>query len=207
MFPENNGAGSREMHLLALETRIKDDLKPGFYAKNKVDGNWTREFKNEAVVGKIVGFYMDSYEHNGETVNKVIFNLQDDFNFAKIEAGLNSATKSLINTLAGAENLPGSKLLVRMYEDKNGYAGIYVEINGEKGNWKYSYKTDIPAGEEYQIPGGKTGKSYAKQEEFFINVVKNEITPQFADYDANALPVATEAEAVVPEPATDDMPF
>jgi hypothetical protein len=105
-----------------------------------------------SISGKLVKIENSHYEYEGDTINTVIIFLADEENkeYYKIESGRNSLMRSIVNSLASAEDLNQS-VVIRVYNAKEtGRARVWVGIYDKAEddfvslNWKLSFD-DIKA--------------------------------------------------------------
>lgn len=92
--------------------------------------------------GTLIGAKADSYEYEGSMKNtmKLLFEDSDGEQF-QLDAGYNSITRSLLNSILGFmdANPPKTKMDIQLslYISKAGYKQIWIKINGARAEWKW----------------------------------------------------------------------
>lgn len=182
-----------------LKTLIGEDYdQPTFAVMDKnSDGKWRASDQTyNQVEGILKEVSHDSYTYEGNTIGTYSFVIEDEEGSYKIDMNSNSMSRSVINSLAGVPlGAVGNSVLFRLYRNNKGYDTCYVEVNGQRANWKFEMG-QFPTAEKVQV-GNKTVVDDSAATEFFNNLIDNEIMKS----------------SPAPEPATqvaeddDDMPF
>jgi|WetSurMetagenome_2_1015567.scaffolds.fasta_scaffold104931_3 hypothetical protein len=135
--------------------------------KNK-KGEWEVVATGNNYEGIFVDAKIEEYTYKKDTLNKIVLEFHDeDGNKETLSANFNSLTLNIINTLSSVENLVGKKISFTVYTKKDDKGEdrprIFIEINGQKGEWKYG--PDI------------VGKIYEHQDKW-IDMFNKHIKPQ-----------------------------
>lgn len=122
--------------------KIEDQAFPKFHQVGKENGEWVTVAEGDYYEGTFVDAKIEEYEYKKETQNKLVMEFHDeDGNKETVSCNFNSLALNIINTLAGQDSLVGKKIAFTVYskKDKEGEdrARIYIEINGQKTEWKY----------------------------------------------------------------------
>ena len=180
-----NNSGGNFTYLSIKAGSSRDELDPGLYSGKEKIG--------QGYEGKLLSFaYRPWTDDRGRDQNAFKFAIDgsengDGSEIAIISINFNMMAMSLINTLAKASEekgalFAGSTIMLRAYE-KGGYAKLYIEIDGEKGDWLYPW--DKVAGI----------KDDAKR---WGDLVKKHITPNLPE----KFVMDGDTEGSVPEPVT-----
>lgn len=122
--------------------KIKDQAFPVIEQVGKEDGEWVAIAEGDYYEGIFVDAKVEEYEYKKETKQKLVMEFHDDGgNKETLSVNFNSLALNIINTLAGQDSIVGKKIAFTVYskKDKEGEdrARIYIEINGQKTEWKY----------------------------------------------------------------------
>lgn len=122
--------------------KIKDQAFPEIHQVGKEGDEWVSVAKGDFYEGIFVDAKIEEYEYKKETQQKLVMEFHDEEgNKETLSVNFNSLALNIINTLAGQDSLIGKKISFTVYskKDKEGEdrARIYIEINGQKTEWKY----------------------------------------------------------------------
>lgn len=122
--------------------KIKDQAFPVIEQVGKEDGEWVAVAEGDYYEGTFVDAKIEEYEYKKEMKQKLVMEFHDESgNKETLSVNFNSLALNIINTLAGQDSLVGKKIAFTVYskKDKEGEdrARIYIEINGQKTEWKY----------------------------------------------------------------------
>lgn len=198
------GFGTQSPSFAGLfKMKIEDQTNPIFQELTKEGDKWVVSATAQDLTFDLLNMSFGNYEYRGDKVDKLIMEINIGWEApCKLEMNLsNGIAQSIINTLSNVEQLPGSEIMMRVYTSNSGHASVYIEIDGERGSWKFD--------------GSTVSKIYGKPERW-IDMAKKYILPQFEDvFDRAAAeemqePQRTEKPVKKSEPAPvedDDLPF
>lgn len=128
-----------------------------------------------AFAGHIRGVEYKEDEYQGEKIHRLHLTFRDHNGAEEIlQCGLlASAGKSILNTIAGTDNPDHLEIApyINTVGDKE-YVNVYIKVNGQKGEWKYSPRDDFPRAVEVTLPSGKKVKDDANVLPFFIQLAE-----------------------------------
>lgn len=198
----NLGFGTRKSEYVGYyKLAIKDQSHPVIEKIEKIDGEWQPASTEDNITFRIIDLRVASRDTDkyGKRYSVEIDMDLDDGGKSKISVNLNSIGKNILNTLASVKDLPNSIVSLSVYtrnKDGQDYAAVYIEVNGNKGEWKL--------GVDKLKAMDKDHKWEAFAEKFII--------PQFTDFTWK--PEDSEDDLVfetTEEPATeseeDDLPW
>lgn len=185
-----------------MSAKTSDGAVPGFYKGIKqVDGKY--EFKStmfNEMFGRVVSIEHSTYEHNSEIKHQFKLKMLDNEGAVDlIQFGFNSASYSLLNTLAGSDI--SKEITMNIWSKDVGsqtYAQIGVKVGGEKGTWAYKPE-ELPKAETAEV-FGKTVKNEEPVINFWVNVIENVIKPKLAGVAPSAAEVDLGGNDLQPDP-------
>ena len=134
-----------------------------------------RVIEGDVYSGHIRGVEYKEDEYQEDKIHKVLFIFRDAHGSEEVlQCGLlSSAGKSIMNTIAGTPN-PDHLEIAPHIKEFNGkkFVNVYIKVNGDKGEWKYSPRDDFPKAEEIRLPSGKMVKDDANVLPFFIQLAE-----------------------------------
>ena len=149
------------------------------------------------VEGHITKLEASGYEFEGKFRNTFNLTLQDDEGSYILQSAFTNIGRTILNSLAGAEQLGDIKL--SLYINKKGFKSVWVENNGERTEWKYPIDEQMDMVEEVKNKAGEVlQKDYSALEQFYIDTVIPKI--------ANKLDIVQQVEQVE-EREDEDIPF
>lgn len=201
----SNSSGTAQIYKLKVQ---KDTGIPKFYQQEKIDEIWqdTKSFND--MEGFLKSVSMESFQWEGKTKNSLKVIMADNVSDEKIiiTMYMDNTTRSMLNSLAGADDLSGVlRLEARKWgKTEKKYATIFVKIDEKQARWKYEID-EIPKVVETQNSRGETVYwDDSDANEFFKGVIERDINPRLKNENQTA---QTEEPEDQPEPVTDDLPF
>lgn len=205
----SNSSGNAQIYKLKVQ---KETGIPYFFRQEKLNDKWidTDTFQN--MEGYLKSISMESYTHEGKSKQSIKITMSDNMTDEKIiiTMYMDNATRSMLNSLAGAEDLSG---LLRLEARKWGktekkYPTIFVKIDEKPIKWKY------PIDEIPKIIETKNSKDVtvdwddSDANEFFKVVIENDINPRLkAERSTHTYQPTTMEEPESEMPPHDDLPF
>lgn len=167
------GASNTGQNRIFYKLRVEKETNIPLFCKQKKDSNgtWVVDETFNTISGFLKKIELDSYQWEGDTVETLKFIFDDDAGGSafQMETGFNYLSRSILNTLMGADSIGHVK--IRVYtskaKDTNSkvYPAAYLEINKAKAGW--AYKADeVPKAKEVRV-GGKTLKDDSELNDFF----------------------------------------
>ena len=122
--------------------KIKDQAYPEFQLMGKKNGEWEAIQTDEVYEGVFLNASIEQYEYQKKMRNKLVMEFQDSTTKERetVSVNFNSIALSIINTLSSVDKLVGKTIKMSVYSkrDEKGEdrPRIYIEVDGEKGEWK-----------------------------------------------------------------------
>lgn len=150
---------TKRITFLSLKSKTSDtDPTPYFGKQEKKGDSWQITEKFNSVDGYLKSIKHSSYEYEGETKYKCTIEFQDESGeVTVVGCNFNNLLYSILNSLAGIDFLGLVDIRVYSKNAKDGgkvFASAYVQNDGKKTDWKYSYET-VPKSEKVKV-GNKT---------------------------------------------------
>jgi len=212
-FGFENDSTSKYSQVFFVKPRLKDQV--GFELTWNKDGKKYIS-KTKKLQGKLLRIEQSSYVYDKEMIETLKFHIEWLNKDKKpvlfiLGTSYTSVVRNLLNSLLSCKE-PIDKISLTLYENKEGYASLYTLINGNKSEWKYTWKALNEMIEDIKHP--KTGKvlqrDYTELNEYLkdellgmINVIIPEhkvVIPEqsadnhFKDDVSNKSDVVTESE-------------
>lgn len=175
-------------------------------SKNEETDKYEDLDNEEFIEGKLTKIKVREYEWEGKPIRKGQLHLVDSKagEFYIVEFGMNSVSRSIINSLAGATE-PIERVKINLWNNKQGFPNASIKVNGLPTDWLYDWNDEIKPriglidelDEDNNVVGQK--KSYKKldawllDEVFTVNIAKL-ISDKAEIVPPNGKPVASEAE-------------
>jgi len=175
----SNSTGKAQIYKLKIQ---KETGVPKFVQQEKNDEAWedTKSFSD--MEGYLKSISMEQFTWEGKTKNSLKVIMTDNVTDEKIiiTMYMDNATRSMLNSLAGAEDLSGVlRLEARKYgKTEKKYPTIFVKMNGNQCRWKY------PIDEIPKIIETKNSRDItvdwddSDANEFFKLVIERDINPR-----------------------------
>lgn len=160
------------------------------------DGEVTIEAAASDISFRITDVSYRQFEGNHGVKTKFFFTMDlGEDNPSRLSMNLNNLTKNILNSLANVEDLHNAFISLRVYTSESGYATPYMEVNGERSDWKFNVD---------QIKGMKTDDAWIKMAEKFV-IPQFDIAPKTIE-GPEGMELQLEETAPANE-ETDDLPF
>ena len=123
--------------------KIKDQSFPEFQLMGKKNGEWEVIESNGVYEGVFLNASIEQYEYQKKMRNKLVMEFIDPVTKEKetVSVNFNSIALSIINTLCSVDKIVGKTIMMNVYSKKDNNnedrPRIYIEIDGEKGEWKF----------------------------------------------------------------------
>lgn len=168
-----NQTGTRKT-FFSLKAKTSDsDPTPYIGRQEKGDAGWHIAEKFNAIEGRLVSIAHSSYEYQGEQKTKIIIGLDDGNEEMSLEGNFNSLVYSILNSLAGTNNLGNIEINVWLSKElvngKN-FPKCAVKNDGDKTTWKYDWN-NVPKAKDVKV-GNKTYKDDSDVVEFWKKEVE-----------------------------------
>jgi len=200
---------NKQVTFVKLKTD-KETKQPFFIAQGKEGDSWVEVERHQKFSGPLESITVKEREWEGSTIESVVFEFSDGNEYYKIESSFNNLSRSILNSLAGVDYKLGPTIMVSLYKNKEGYASVYVETDGERASWKFSMD-ELPEIKRIRF-NGKDQSDFEDVNNFFKGVIE---AINIKLKDAPALPPksdpTTEMETATTNPKSklgpDDLPF
>jgi hypothetical protein len=156
---------------------IKETDEPFFFKSEKQGDTYVLTDKYDLMSGRLVKVETGSYVYEGKEKKTFSIFLDDGGTSIKIEGHLNGMTRTMLNTICGADSIGMVELSAKLWGKKGEkkYPTVFVEVNGQKSKWRYQF-SEIPAVEHIKNKKGETVSSDdSEANDFYINTVIPEI--------------------------------
>ena len=190
MGAKTNSGSNKRFYSLKAKTSDSDP-NPYIGRQEKGESGWQIAEKFNSIEGRLISIAHSSYEYQGEQKTKIIIGLDDGHEEMSLEGNFNSLVYSIINSIAGTNNLGNIEINVWLSKEivngKN-YPKCAVKNDGEKTKWKYDWN-NVPKAKNVKV-GNKNYKDDSEVVEFWkkeIEGISARIKPNSAD---NAPPPA-----------------
>lgn len=169
---------------ISLRTKVGPEQKPYFVVQGKIDGKWQGVENHTEIVGKLIDIEFDVYEYNNDKIPQVkfYFDLGEGQPIHQVEANMSILSRSMINTFLGSLDHLNDEICVRLYQNKDGYASVYMARADGKGEndgrlgWAYAVGA-FPGIDKAQV-GGKTVIDDTAVNQFFGKAALQYLKPR-----------------------------
>ncbi len=159
-----------------IKIRTKDEnkkLDPRFTVTVKEGKQYIDKKPQKWMLGYLFKVEKGSYEWEGKTNKTAKFYFKSGEDTYILEGTYTNILRSIINSLASADFFGPIKITI--YESKKGYAAIFMQNDGQKMGWKYSWEEQmITAGEDPSVGKIHDG-NMPHLNEFFERVLVEDI--------------------------------
>lgn len=201
---------------------IKESDVPMFFRREKQGEQWAETEQFDTISGYLKKVETGSYTHEGKEKKtfKMVFDDNNGESSIQVEGNFNNMTRTMFNSLCGMDSIGLVELRAKLWGKPGAkkYPTVFVDVNGQKSNWKYKY-TDLPQIEEIKNKKGEVlSKDDTEVNDFYINNVIPEINSKIvSEFEVAAemnqrTPQATASKttsALAPDSKeiSDDLPF
>lgn len=133
IITEKDGAGVESKH-------------PFFIIKQKLGDQWVEKERFKAFTATPYAIELGSYKWKDQDIDTVKMQFIKDGENIQLEFSLdNGLSRNLLNTMLGVDKI--GELSMSLYVNKESYASIGIENDGQRGEWKYKH-TEFPTVEK-----------------------------------------------------------
>lgn len=202
----SNSSGNAQIYKLKVQ---KETGIPYFFRQEKLEEKWidTDTFQN--MEGYFKSVSMETYTHEGKTKQSLKVIMTDNMTDEKIIITMyvDNMTRSMLNTLAGADNFND---VVRFEARKWGktekkYPTLFVKVGGITPKWKYQLSEIPKVIETTNAKGVTVDWDDSDTNAFFKNVIDIDIMPKLEKHETHE-PSKQETQSYNNAPMVEPLP-
>lgn len=208
----SNKSGTAQIYKLKVQ---KESGIPKFVQQEKIDETWQDTQSFSDMEGYLKSVSMEQFTWEGKTKNSLKVIMADNVSDEKIiiTMYMDNATRSMLNSLAGADDLSGVlRLEARKWgKTEKKYPTLFVKLDEKQVKWKYPIDQIPRTVETTNSKGVVVDWDDSDANEFFKGVIERDINPRLKnETQTNSYQPESEPEDESHKgtlPVVDDLPF